>query len=355
MVNWQATPSYVYAIGRVEARFPNLAAEKEFAQATGRADTAGKTDQQTFHAVLSQRENRYLVRQLCWVLTIQGLETYLLVPRDPADIDLLVEAIRPAPAPNDIDVVIGMRGPIAPPEMCNGLMVPIVAFDQIYSFDRDALIKAIPKPEKMTDEQFGPAAEELFNRIMQMTDNAGATDEHRALNYLAMRYPAIYAKAAEEFAENFSLTGVEVRPSPLEQRAQHRRCHLLLHQPQYRFHGEVLCARRCDRGVSVPGHQDVAVLRTLNLPNERRCEMNMNIPGFTAESSVYRRSRFYQHSADFSNLNNNLIPQSCFDDCIDNDCQGRTGRDLLNCRGNCTSRCSGSNVTGSGCVLNFKK
>ena len=144
--------SYVYAIGRVEARFPNLAAEKEFAQATGRTDTAGKTDQQTFHAVLSQRENRYLVRQLCWVLTIQGLETYLLLPRDPADIDLLVEAIRPAPSPNDIDVVIGMRGPIAPPEMCNGLMVPIVVFDQIYSFDRDALIKAIPKPEK-TDRQ----------------------------------------------------------------------------------------------------------------------------------------------------------------------------------------------------------
>jgi hypothetical protein len=45
--------SYVYAIGRVEARFPNLAAEKEFAQATGRTETAGKTDQQTFHAVLS--------------------------------------------------------------------------------------------------------------------------------------------------------------------------------------------------------------------------------------------------------------------------------------------------------------
>ncbi|MGH6838354.1 MAG: hypothetical protein ACREDT_06075, partial [Methylocella sp.] len=85
-----ASPSYVYAIGRVEARFPNLAAEKEFAQATGRTDTAGKTDQQTFHTVLSKRENRYLVRQLCWVLSIQGLDTYLLLPRDPADIDLLV-------------------------------------------------------------------------------------------------------------------------------------------------------------------------------------------------------------------------------------------------------------------------
>ena len=209
------TTSYVYTIGRVEARFPSLAVEKEFAQATARGETAGKTDQQAFHAVLSERQNRYLARQLCWVLTIQGLETYLLQPRDPADIEMLLEAIRPAPAPQDIDVVIGVRGPIAPPEMCNGLMVPIVAFDQIYSFGRDALIKAIPKPEKMKQEQFSPAAEELFDRIMNMTDNAGATDEHRALNYLAMRYPAIYAKAAEEFAENHSLTGVEVRPSPL--------------------------------------------------------------------------------------------------------------------------------------------
>jgi len=206
---------YVYAIGRVEARFPNLGAEKEFAQVAGRTDTAGKTDRQTYQAVLSKRENRYLARQMCWLLTIQGLDTYLLTPRDPGDVDLLVEAIRPGPGPEDIDVVIGTRGPIAPPELCNGLMVPIVTFDQIYSFDRGALIKAIPKPEKTSSAQFGPAAEELFDRIMQLTDNAGATDEHRALNYLVMRYPPIYAKAAEEFALASSLTGVEVRPSPL--------------------------------------------------------------------------------------------------------------------------------------------
>jgi hypothetical protein len=209
-------PAYVYALGRIEARFPNLAAEKEFAQATGRAETAGRTDRAAFHAVLAKRENRYLTRQLCWVLTISGLDTYVLVPRDPADLDLLVDAIRPAPSPNDVDVVIGLRGPIAPPEMCNGLMVPIVAFDQIYSFDRDALIKAISKPAKKTTvEQLEPAAEELFNRIMQLTDNAGATDEHRALNYLAMRYPAIYTKAAEEFERDYSLTAVDVRESPL--------------------------------------------------------------------------------------------------------------------------------------------
>jgi len=149
------------------------------------------------------------------VLTVQGQETYLLTPRDSSDIDLLIEAIRPAPSPNDIDVVIGVRGPIAPPEMCNGLLVPIVAFDQIYSFDRAELIGAIPRPENTAAEKFQRAAEEVFDRVMLMTDNAGATDENRALNYLAMRYPAIYARAADQFGRDFSLSGVEVRPSTL--------------------------------------------------------------------------------------------------------------------------------------------
>jgi hypothetical protein len=48
-----------------------------------------------------------------------------------------------------------------------------------------------------------------------MTDNAGATDEHRALNYLAMRYRDIYARTAEQFGRDFSLSGVDVRSSPL--------------------------------------------------------------------------------------------------------------------------------------------
>jgi PatG C-terminal len=207
--------SYVYAIGRIEARFPRLSVEKEFAQATGRTETAGQTDQQTFFNVLSKPENRYLARQLCWVLTIQGLETYIVYPRDPADIDRLVEAIRPRPSPLDIDVVVGVRGPIAPQDLCNGLMVPIVVFDQVYSFDRDALIKAIPRPEKMKEGRFEAASAEVLDRLLQITDNAGATDEHRALNYLALRYPGIYTRAAEQFERDFSLTGVDVRPSPL--------------------------------------------------------------------------------------------------------------------------------------------
>ena len=148
-------------------------------------------------------------------LSIQGLDTYLLQPRDPADFDVLVEAIRPAPSPNDIDVVIGVRGPVAPPELCNGLMVPIVAIRADLLLRPRRTHQGDSQAEKNRRSPVRPAAEELFTRIMQLTDNAGATDEHRALNYLTMRYPAIYATAAEEFAKDFSLTGVDVRRSAL--------------------------------------------------------------------------------------------------------------------------------------------
>src|SRR2546425_12528244 len=96
------TPSYVYALGRVTPRCPSLAVEKEFAQTTGRVETTGLTDRQALQSVLSQRSNRYLARQMCWVLEIEGLETYLLMPLDPVDFDLLVEALRPAPSPMDL-------------------------------------------------------------------------------------------------------------------------------------------------------------------------------------------------------------------------------------------------------------
>jgi hypothetical protein len=192
--------------------------EKEFARAAGVTETTGLTDRETFHAVLSKPENRYLARKICWAFAIEGLPAYVLFPRHRGDLEALVEAIRPVPKPVDVDVIIGEKGPVAPPEMCGGLQLPMVAFDHTFSFDRDSMIKSIPRPESIPekdDPKFRSAAGELFDRIMQVADNMGATDEHRALNYLAVRYPAIYAKAAEEFGRNFSLTGVVARPSRL--------------------------------------------------------------------------------------------------------------------------------------------
>src|SRR5438552_15594504 len=48
-------PSYVYALGRIEPRFPSPGVEKEFAQVAGRAHTKGTTDRQAMPAVLRAR------------------------------------------------------------------------------------------------------------------------------------------------------------------------------------------------------------------------------------------------------------------------------------------------------------
>jgi hypothetical protein len=212
------SPSFVYALGQIDWRFPTLGLEKEFAQATASPDSAGRTDHQVQSEALTRPELLYLVRQLCWVFVVGGLETYILTPRDPQDFNLLSASVRPKRDPDDIDAVIGVRGPIASPEMCNGLALPIVVFDQLYSFDRQTLVASIPLPEEeeaIDEPHFRSTAKDLFDKIIGLADNAGATDEYRALNYLAVRYPRIYTVTTVMHDNNFSFTGIEVRRSPL--------------------------------------------------------------------------------------------------------------------------------------------
>ena len=206
-------PPCIYVIGHIEPRFPLLSIEKEARQAIARGGPSKETDREVMAKLLGEKSNKYLVRQLCWVLSVQGVETYILVPRD-GDYQPLIDAYRAEANPGDLELVIGVRGPIAPPTMCNGLLVPIVIFDQIYAFDRDSLLKAIPKP-KDADAKFTKAAGEMLDRIIQQSDNAGATDADRARNYLAVRYDRIYSLAAEQFNNNASLTSIDVLPSPL--------------------------------------------------------------------------------------------------------------------------------------------
>jgi hypothetical protein len=49
----------------------------------------------------------------------------------------------------------------------------------------------------------------------ETTDDAVATDEHRALNYCALHYPEIYVDESRRMQEDCSSSAVEVRPSRL--------------------------------------------------------------------------------------------------------------------------------------------
>jgi hypothetical protein len=89
------------------------------AQASAHLDSAdGLTDRQTLHAVLSIPENRYLGPATLLGDDIEGLETYILVPRDPMDLQRLVEAVRPLSRAEDLDVVIGVFDQIDEKSFC---------------------------------------------------------------------------------------------------------------------------------------------------------------------------------------------------------------------------------------------
>jgi len=211
-------PSYVFSIGKVNFRFPNKSIEMELLQAIGqktKGQTKGLNKHEINHSILTDSNYRYITRQLCWILHIENLHAYLLVVQDPLDTDRISQALRPNPDVGDIDVIIARLGPIATPEMCNGLMLPIVIVDQIYSFDRNELLKSIPRKEGMDEAQFKNTSAEIFTHIIQIADNAGATDEHRALNYLAVRYDEIYNRTPLMQYDDYSFTGVEVRQSRL--------------------------------------------------------------------------------------------------------------------------------------------
>jgi hypothetical protein len=92
-----ALSGYIYAVGRIAPRFPRPSVEKELAQVMRASDTRNLTDAQALRRVLLDRQNRYLVRQLCWVMTIQGMDTYIVTPSDPVDFELLTGCLRPEP------------------------------------------------------------------------------------------------------------------------------------------------------------------------------------------------------------------------------------------------------------------
>jgi hypothetical protein len=200
--------TYAYAIGRISARFPSIDIEKELYQVVRGTDTAKLTDSQVLYQVLSQPDNAYLAREMCWVFSVRGVETFTIIPRSGLELTDLVNALNLAPSEGATNVVIGTRSLPLPASACGGLSLPSVVASKIYSFNLDEFVKELP-----LNEQQVAAGKELLARITHLIDNVGDMDEHRAINYLALRYLAMYSLVVDNFNRDFSLQGVQVRPS----------------------------------------------------------------------------------------------------------------------------------------------
>ncbi|MFM9693809.1 cyanobactin maturation protease PatG family protein [Streptomyces europaeiscabiei] len=215
-----SAPGYVYVLGRVHAVFPDLSVQHEFFQVAGADGSRDATDADAFHRVLSDPDHRYLARQMCYVLSVQGVDTYILEPADPAELDDLVEALRPVRDSRDLAVVVGTLGPIVPPGACQGLSVPVVRVEKIWAFDSRELIGAIDRPDDTPRKEFERTAKDVLDRVLQLNNNAGLDPTHRALNFLTVREQEIYRKTSEMRAEGYTLSAVEAGPSRLSSGSQ---------------------------------------------------------------------------------------------------------------------------------------
>jgi hypothetical protein len=206
----------VTLIGQVSAAFPSVSVEKEFAHLLGQKDFKGFTDRQTMHAVLSQRQNRYLARKLCFLHTPYGAGTapaYVLMAEAAEDLDLLIDTLKRSPGTSEFDVVKGQIVGVAPPAMCNAMQLPLVAFSQLYSFGVADFVKSIPRPPETKAKDFEAASDELFHRALRVASNA--TGPTLALSYALLSYAGLYSLVAQKFSENSSLANVSVAQSPV--------------------------------------------------------------------------------------------------------------------------------------------
>jgi hypothetical protein len=210
----------VYAVGQLTPQFPSIGVEKEFAQLTSGSHQGAQVEIGLLKETLNNPENRYLGRHLSWIFTTQHIETFAVLPRDDADMVRLAEVISPAES-QVMHVVVG-RSPRTTTDAPGApLGLPLVVADQVLAFTLAEFAEAIPDAEESQDqesastdtgdsrEQFNTIVHDLFLRLTRRTGNHGIAEEHRALNYIAVRYPPVYHAVMQAHSEGKILSAVD--------------------------------------------------------------------------------------------------------------------------------------------------
>ncbi|MDK2744331.1 MAG: hypothetical protein NDI90_15595 [Nitrospira sp. BO4] len=208
---------FVYAIGRLQPQFPDLGVEKEFAQLSGTI-VGESVETHRLVEALKEPTAAYLARQLCWVFSVDSVEAFTVLARDESQAKLFIDALpQKERVEETVQVIVGSLGVPPQASACLGTNLPAVWVDQHLTFTLSSFFDAIAgvgtKSDKAVkaDEAFQKAAHEVFARLTRRSDNRGMSDEHRAANYVALRYAPLYQLAADKYRNDMALVSVELR------------------------------------------------------------------------------------------------------------------------------------------------
>ena len=203
----QAAPAeeFVYAIGKLDVRFPSIGIEREFEQRQARlVDWSSNGGSRGARVRQVLEANRHLAARMCYVFMIGGIPAYVVAPTNSSLRDDFFEAITHGAEPDRWCTLVGRRGPMAAPSVCGGVIAPIVGCDQLESFSIEEWRQGVEQQLTRAldvgngDQEVSPnVARELFEQVVHSTENLGATDGHRALNYLLLQHPGLFLAAVE--------------------------------------------------------------------------------------------------------------------------------------------------------------
>lgn len=216
-----AADRYVYAIGKLDVRFPSLGIEREFQQRERQLfaeKTAPKGRGELLHAVLEA--NVHLAQRVCYVLQVGGVPAYILAPSGASLRAELLQAVRHLSRQDHWVVAIGRAGGLGAPASCGGIVAPLVSTDQIYAFRESewfeslkARLEPILEERNVQPGDMRDPVLELFARVLNSGENVGGTDAHRALNFAIVQHPGVFLAYLER-ADRFVLDRIETRLLP---------------------------------------------------------------------------------------------------------------------------------------------
>lgn len=203
---------YVYVIGNIHWDFgaPDIA--KEYLQRLPDPIPANlTTEPQRVQYVLQQ--NPYLAREMKWELMIGENVAYQLTPRTQTELNAFIASmVRTDPTAVQFDVVIGAAEPTL-----SGL--PGALVNRTFTFTLQELATSVTSALKSENVTNIPSTQQIvnvFDQTLQLANNTGDLDEHRALNYVSVNYPEVYVLPTAQGAtsSNLMFVGVETRHSP---------------------------------------------------------------------------------------------------------------------------------------------
>ena len=194
---------FVYALGRLDVRFPSIGVEREMNQRLASlGGDASASRGVRLRAGLEQ--NLHLARRMCYTLLIGGGPAYVVSPAGSYLLPALMDAVGRIGQERVWSLVIGRRGSMSTPGTCGGMTAPVVVCDQLYAFTEDDWAESLERQlagvftaRRLVRKDFRAQAQGVLRDFIESTENLGASDAHRAVNYLLMQHPGLFLAVAE--------------------------------------------------------------------------------------------------------------------------------------------------------------